>query len=959
MLQRISLALLLALLSTGLASAQTITIDGVADRVTRTNSATFRVQTNAGFSYAVTLNGAAVPAGVSNTVTKMDYYELAVTRTNLSTLAVANALVRFIIESSNRLKASATTSPELGLLEWVPLPPISSTAAEMAGARLNLIAPQDYPAGLEIPVFARVEDAVGNERRVNGWVSAPGFESGAFRILRGHGHGFLPPATNGGPINYTGQLTSLQTNKQINIESNTVWTQVAGVLGTTNWPANSRIHVTGNLTIPAAATLTIGAGSVVRLNPNVNITNSGRTVINGTTVQPVVFTPTNRVAPEVRAGAWGGWIMRGTSAVLIANAAIMTGAGAAGSFDFTPGTSHKSEQPLLFVHSGATVWMTNCALINQAGQVGNGYNGFFIWDHCLIQRANTCGEYDGCTNIINHSALIEFPSVDGIYDATIADADYDNYYCVAGSNYLANSLFGFCKDDAIDSGSGTGKTGQVVVVNCWIESALHEALAWSGYGRKTWTYDTVLMNNGQGFECGWSGAVNTSPLCYGGRILSTANSVGARYGDNYTGTSGLGLKDGYLTLTNSYVIHNYRDVFGHVWDNTWDYRTNRMNVHSNWLTAPNAIHTSNFVWNPATDATHLAPFMSTPPNAPVGVALALWNLNITAADLTNGIPVRLSSFTTNTVSVDYDLETPGAALTSGTLIFTPGETVKKIFGSPAALGGATTWRVALLNPAGGELTGARAAYASPAQTTNAPAAFIASGAAWRYLDDGSDQGTAWRGTNFIESAFWSNGVAQLGFGDNDETTKIRRTNSTTAGNSITTFYFRRAFNVTDPATFANLSMWMLRDDGAVVYLNGTEVFRSPSMPLVPTAISFSTFASQQGSAPADNTIDTATLSTSLLVPGTNILAVEVHQYDLPSSDLSFDFSLTGNPLTAATTPRINTTQFGNQWMLDWTASGYLLEQADNVTGPWTPVSDMSVPATVDLNTARKFYRLRK
>ena len=37
---------------------------------------------------------------------------------------------------------------------------------------------------------------------------------------------------------------------------------------------------------------------------------------------------TNRVAPEQHAGAWGGFIMRGAGAELVANGAIMTGAGA-------------------------------------------------------------------------------------------------------------------------------------------------------------------------------------------------------------------------------------------------------------------------------------------------------------------------------------------------------------------------------------------------------------------------------------------------------------------------------------------------------------------------------------------------------------------------------------------------------------------------------------------------------
>ena len=38
------------------------------------------------------------------------------------------------------------------------------------------------------------------------------------------------------------------------------------------------------------------------------------------------------------------------------------------------------------------------------------------------------------------------------------------------------------------------------------------------------------------------------------------------------------------------------------------------------------------------------------------------------------------------------------------------------------------------------------------------------GSAWRYLDDGSDQGTAWRATTFVDTA-WKMGAAQLGYFD--------------------------------------------------------------------------------------------------------------------------------------------------------------------------------------------------
>jgi hypothetical protein len=935
------------------ARSQNITIDGVVDRTTYNNSVSLRVQTNVGFSYAVTLNGAPIAAGIFHTINRMDYYDLTVSRTNTSTLAVTNALVRFIVLSSQR------GDPERGLIQWVPLPPISSTAAEMAGAQLDLMAPQNYPAGLDIPIVARVDNPDGTARRVNGWVSAPDYESSAFRILRGVGFGLLPPASPGTNLSFQGSLQSLQSTKQINIESNTTWTTVSGNVGNTIWSAGSRIHVTGHITIPAGSTLTIGEGTVVRLNGGVNITNSGRTVINGTANQPVVFTATNRVAPEQHTGAWGGWFMRGTASELIANNAIMTGAGAAMSISFSPGSSHRSEQPVLFVHN-ATVRMTNCALVNNAGQIGNGYFANMTVERCIWQRAITVGEYEGCTNIIRNSALIEFPSVDGVYNAAIASADYDGYYAIRGSNFFANTLVGFCKDDAIDSGSGGA--GTFVVSNCWIESALHEALAWSGEGRRTWTYNTVLINSGQGFECGWSttnASSPISPIVYGSNLLSTANSVGARFGDNYEGTSGLGNKAGFLTVTNSFLLYNYRDVFGRPWDNTWNWRTNNMDIRGNFLSVLNTNHPANSIWNPPLDGWRLAPFMTTPADAPVGIGIAAWNLQLTGSDLTNGIPVRLSSFTTNTVLVDYAIETPSASVTTGTLTFAPGETVKHIFGNPAALGGAQTWRVALSNPSGGELTGTPAVYVlPPVQQTNAPSTvLIPAGSAWKYLDDGSNQGTAWRTTGFNDNT-WSNGVAQLGFGDNDENPngRLRRTNSTTAGNSITTFYFRRAFNVTNLSAIANLSMWMLRDDGGIVYLNDTELFRSPSMPPAPAAITYTTFANNQGSAPPDNTIDTATLSASPLVIGTNVVAVEIHQFDLGSSDLSFDFSLTGNP--ASSPPRLALQQFGNEFVLYWNAIGYALEQADNVTGPWTFLTAES-PATVTTTAPQQFFRLRR
>lgn len=48
---------------------------------------------------------------------------------------------------------------------------------------------------------------------------------------------------------------------------------------------------------------------------------------------------------------------------------------------------------------------------------------------------------------------------------------------------------------------------------------------------------------------------------------------------------------------------------------------------------------------------------------------------------------------------------------------------------------------------------------------------ISSGQTWKYLDSGTDQGTAWRGVGFNDAS-WASGASQLGYGDGDEATVV-------------------------------------------------------------------------------------------------------------------------------------------------------------------------------------------
>jgi hypothetical protein len=701
---RMSLLLLVTFLGLGTASQPAfaqITVSGIADKQVYSDTATLTVVTQAGHSFSATLNGTPVPAGATVKVTRMDYYDLWAWRTNLSApFDVTNVLVRFIVLASDR------GTPERGLMKWTPYPHILSTSAEFAGARLHVMTPRSYPLGLPIPVIARVDDGQGRERRCNGEVTAPGFAGHRVAIIRGVGSGFLPAATNAGPLDYNAQLHSLEAPRQINIDPNTVWTSVSGVLeASTSWPEHSRIHLTGHFAVPAGRLLTIGAGTIVKLNPLVNITNSGTLLIDGTPERPVVFTAGNIVWPEKNAGAWGGFLLRGSSAQLVANGTIFAGGGGAPDFDFSPSASHKSEQAVFLVHSGGKLSLTNCAIINTAGQVHNGHASELVYDHCLAQRAVTGGECSGNgTVIINHSAFIDFPGDDRPVDAAAVDGDYDGLYFTEGTHVLLNSLVGFCLDDALDSGSGGA--GTMWVSNCWVESALHEAHAWSGEGRQCWTYDTVLMNCGQGLENGYSMGSDT-PLCHAERMLSTANSVGIRVGDNYDWSY-----LGFLKVTNSLVLYNYRDLFmktwnaanGSSWDtNSWMDRVEQCHFGTNFLSTTDPRFPSNLPWNPAEDGWRLAHWMSAPPDAPVGIGLALRTNRLGLEQITNGVPVRLSSFATNVVAVDYSVTGMSGQVAGGTLTFAPGETVKNIPPYRPATNDQVL-QVLLKNPVGGEVT---------------------------------------------------------------------------------------------------------------------------------------------------------------------------------------------------------------------------------------------------------------
>jgi hypothetical protein len=166
---------------------------------------------------------------------------------------------------------------------------------------------------------------------------------------------------------------------------------------------------------------------------------------------------------------------------------------------------------------------------------------------------------------------------------------------------------------------------------------------------------------------------------------------------------------------------------------------------------------------------------------------------------------------------------------------------------------------------------------------------FAAGSSWRYHDQGADLGIAWRQTDYDDTS-WPAGPSPLGYGDDHQLTVLDY--GPDRNDKYPTTYFRTTFQADDPAALDSLRLELLYDDGAAVYLNGTEILRT-CLPEDLTASSYAT-CTASGSDETDYTAFGTDLDA--LVLGTNVLAVELHQVKPDSSDVGMDLAVIGEIL---------------------------------------------------------------
>jgi hypothetical protein len=239
---------------------------------------------------------------------------------------------------------------------------------------------------------------------------------------------------------------------------------------------------------------------------------------------------------------------------------------------------------------------------------------------------------------------------------------------------------------------------------------------------------------------------------------------------------------------------------------------------------------------------------------------------------------------------------------------------------------------------------------------------IPPGDSWAYWDGSVSGATpAWRDPAADDSS-WARGAAPLGYGHGSEVTVVNRYNGVFTNKSV---LFRKYFDVNDPHAYSTLHLFMQRDDGAVVYLNGVRV--------VSDNASHGSHPYEPDPHPGDGAIRAVpppnghttwqhySIDPSRLVIGRNFIAVSVHQSSLGESTLFFDLQLGGELQPA---PPAALDLAGGAVKLNWSAAyaGWQLQKSTNLVN-WFPaaiqpvIEGSNLKFSEPLSGERCFYRL--
>jgi hypothetical protein len=714
----------------------------------------------------------------------------------------------------------------------------------------------------------------------------------------------LITCSGGGDFTLTATLGTLSTNRPLVTLAAAPVATFGGSLpgGSTTW--SGVVKVTNNLTVPVGHTLTILSNTLVLFNGvasgagGAGLTVIGRVLALGTEDQPITFTSAD---PTLN---WGE--IRHTNATLSGSVsstyqyALFSKAGRSSA------VGHTSTGPLFRLFNASNLF-DHCTLSDLVGKTMYASGSDLSFSNCHLARSIMGPEITATALQCRNTWITD---MFGTPTAPEGTNDNDGIYLwgqQAGQNItLSGCVLAAGHDDAIDTfGSsitvtncilrdwtnpnedakgiscfdGTVTLRRCLVVNCFVGVAMKTSSA-SSVGRVNISESTI-----QGLTRGL--AANVKGNAPGPIIDFRVTNCIVRAPDAiYSDFGPTNFTIGYSALSEAWAGTGNLTANPLLVDEpSWNFHlwTSSPCINAGDPAGPADPDASRadigFFAFDATQAVGLFAAITAPADGSVATAPTNIVIDVNAASST-GTLARVE-FYQGAVKLGEDQTAPYSLTWS----------------NPAA--GIYTLRAIAIDTTGVTKTSAPVnvtVNSGAGATTNT---LISFGSVWKYLDNGSNQGTNWVSSIFDDSA-WAAGPAQLGYGDGDEATVVSFGPNSSA--KFVTTYFRHTF--TGASSYTNLDLKLLRDDAGIVYLNGVEVFRSPNLPAGPVA--FDVFALVTG----ENTLDTTNFPPSQLLEGPNVVAVEIHQQAGTSSDISFDLQLSGvappqanaRPLVALTSP---------------------------------------------------------
>ncbi|MGD0339553.1 MAG: lamin tail domain-containing protein [Bacteroidota bacterium] len=433
---------------------------------------------------------------------------------------------------------------------------LSVVFTQSGNANAELIVPQRIKPGQLLPIVVRIRDANGNINPIEQTPITITFGDAhadtVIAIKRGAGTGIVQ-INAASPFQVSVQNINVPpVQKQIAISS-VPTVSYSGTLTASEqvWDNTADRLITADMTIPVGCHLTIKQGTWILLKKYVNIYVEGKLTVEGTDSEPVIFTSEKWSEP------WGGMEFKGAIGTF-EYCMVSNGGGDMSKGYPTDDGWHTGHQHIFYGRNNSDFTFNQCFFLYSPGKVFGVQDGTVTVRNCVSSFVWLGGEFHRVFLKYTNSHIMNLP--DDNNASYTEDIDTDGFHIdYVNPTYPQYSIIDSCyfitgKDDAIDH-----HASRLKISNCWLEDFVHEGVAASGRDTVK-IFNTVALNNDQGFEDGWSDpGVNREPYVIIDHCIAVGNNVGLRIGDSYSWTYNNSMK-----VTNSIIYNNKDNILNYL-----------------------------------------------------------------------------------------------------------------------------------------------------------------------------------------------------------------------------------------------------------------------------------------------------------------------------------------------------------------------------------------------------------